>query len=106
MDTSKNNIPFSVSLKQSKDFKKITGSDFKEIIVNIPDGQDGQEYKGEFTYHFSTFEDAKEFYLINAERLNLVDFTYSNYRWTQHLNNNAPEWSKEAYYELIKSDVI
>jgi len=102
----KQHLPFSVSIKQPKDFKKITGGDFKTLIVNTPVDQNGYEYKGEFTYFFSTFEEANDFYLINSERLNLTDFTYKNDRYAQHLDKNAPEWSKERYYELIKSDVI
>ena len=102
----KEHMPFGVSIKQPKDFKKITGGDFKSIIVNKPVDQDGQEYKGEFTYYFKTFEEANEFYLINSERLNLTDFTYKNKRYTQHLNKKVPVWSKEVYYDLIKTDVI
>lgn len=102
----KEQMPFGVSIKQPKDFKKITGGDFKSIIVNKPVDQDGQEYKGEFTYYFKTFEEANEFYLINSERLNLTDFTYKNKRYTQHLNKKVPVWSKEVYYDLIKTDVI
>jgi hypothetical protein len=44
--------------------------------------------------------------LINSERLNLTDFTYKNKRYTQYLDESAPEWSKEVYYDLIKTDVI
>ena len=43
----KEQMPFSVSIKQPKDFKKITGGDFKSIILNKPIDGDGQEYKGE-----------------------------------------------------------
>jgi len=99
-------MPFGVSLIEPKEFKKITGGDFKSIIVNKPTGQDGQEYKGEFTYYFKTFEEANEFYLINSERLSLTDFTYKNKRYTQHLDKSVQEWSKEVYYDLIKTDVI
>jgi len=99
-------MPFSVSIKSPKDFNKITGSDFISTILNKPTDQDGQEYKGEFTYYFKTFEEANGFYLINSQRLNLTDFTYKNDRYIQHIEKVTPEWSREAYYELIKSDVI
>jgi hypothetical protein len=99
-------IPFSVSIKSPKDFNKITGGDFKSIILNKPIDQDGQEYKGEFTYYFKTFEEANQFYLVNCEKLNLTDFTYKNDRYMQHIKNVAPKWTKEIYYELIKSNVI
>jgi len=95
-------MPFGVSLKQPKEY---TG-DFMSTILNKPTDQDGQEYNGEFTYYFKTFEEANQFYLINSERLNLTDFTYKNKRYTQYIEKIAPEWSREAYYELIKTDVI
>jgi hypothetical protein len=95
-------MPFGVSLKQPKEY---TG-DFMSTILNKPTDQDGQEYNGEFTYYFKTFEEANQFYLINSERLNLTDFTYKNKRYTQHIEKIAPEWSRESYYDLIKTDVI
>jgi hypothetical protein len=84
-------MPFSVSIKAPKDFKKITGKNFKELINNSPKDQDGQPYNGELTYYFNNFIEANEFYQSLCEKLNLKDFTYKNYRYDQHLHNNAPE---------------
>lgn len=99
------NRRFSVSIKEPRGFTKTTGVDFKSMFINTPEGQDGDRYKGEFIYYFSSFDEANKFYLAMADRLNLGDFTYLNKRYTQHLEDNAPEWSKEEYYKLIRSDV-
>lgn len=99
-------MPFQVIIKEPKGFKKTTGVDFKTLLVNTPKDQDGDKYNNEYIYHFESFEEANKFYLDTCFRFNLTDFTYHNDRYTQHLNNNVPQWTKEEYYKLIKSDVI
>ena len=50
---------------------------------------------------FNSFTDANEFYLNMCDKLNLTDDTYKNKRYVQLVNDNAPEFTKDAYLDLI-----
>lgn len=92
---------FVVTIKEPKDFKKLTGLDFK--ITNKEKALYSDSYKGEHLFMFNSFADANEFYLDMANKLNLTDDTYKNSRYTQLVNDNAPEFTKEAYLDLISN---
>ena len=80
------------------------GSDFK--ITGSEKALYSDSYKGEHLLMFNSFADANEFYLHMVNKLNLTDDTYKNSRYIKLVNDNAPEFTKEAYYDLIKGDVI
>ena len=92
---------FVVTIKEPKDFKKLTGSDFK--ITGSEKALYSDSYKREHLLMFNSFTDANEFYLDMANKLNLTDDTYKNSRYTQLVNDNAPEFTKEAYLDLISN---
>jgi len=92
---------FVVTIKEPKDFKKLTGLDFK--ITNKEKALYSDSYKGEHLFMFNSFADANEFYLDMANKLNLTDDTYKNSRYIQLVNDNAPEFTKEAYLDLISN---
>jgi hypothetical protein len=77
--------------KEVSDFK-ITGSE-KALYSGA--------FKKEHTFMFNSFTDANEFYLHMANKLNLTDDTYKNKRYVQLVNDNAPEFTKEVYLDLI-----
>ncbi len=79
--------------KEKSDFK-ITGSE--KVLYS-------GTYKKEHTFMFNSFTDANEFYLDMANKLNLTDDTYKISRYTQLVNDNAPEFNKEAYLDLISN---
>ena len=51
---------------------------------------------------FNSFTDANEFYLHMSDKLNLTNDTYKNRRYTQLVNDNAPEFTKDVYLDLIR----
>ena len=77
------------------------GSDFK--ITGSEKALYSDSYKREHLLMFNSFRDANEFYLHMANKLNLTDDTYKNSRYTQLVNDNAPEFTKEAYLNLISN---
>jgi hypothetical protein len=77
--------------KEGPDFK-ITGSE-KALYSGV--------YNREHLFMFNSFADANEFYLDMANKLNLTDDTYKNSRYTQLVNDNAPEFTKDVYLDLI-----
>lgn len=78
--------------KEKSDFK-ITGSE-KALYSG--------SYKKEHTFMFNSFTDANEFYLHMSDKLNLTNDTYKNSRYTQLVNDNAPEFTKDVYLNLIR----
>ena len=78
--------------KEKLDFK-ITGSE-KAVYSGV--------YKKEHTFMFNSFTDANEFYLHMSDKLNLTNDTYKNRRYTQLVNDNAPEFTKDVYLNLIR----
>ena len=91
---------FVVTIKEPKDSdSKITEA--TKAIGNAALYSDS--YKGEHLFMFNSFADANEFYLDMANKLNLTDDTYKNSRYTQLVNDNAPEFTKEAYLDLISN---
>lgn len=78
--------------KEGSDFK-ITGSE-KALYSGV--------YNREHTFMFNSFADANEFYLNMSDKLNLTNDTYKNKRYTQLVNDNAPEFTKEVYLNLIR----
>ena len=63
-------------------------------------------YKKEHTFMFNSFTDANEFYLNMSDKLNLTDDTYKNSRYTQLVNDNAPEFTKDVYLNLIRDFIV
>ena len=92
---------YSVQIDEPKDFKKTTGGDFKQIIVGSEKSPSNHVYKREHHFYFNTFEEANEFYTNMADRLSLTQDTYRNDRYIQLYNDRAPEFTKEAYLDLI-----
>ena len=93
--------PYSVQIDEPKDFKKTTGGDFKQIIVGSEKSPSNHVYKREHCFYFDAFEEANEFYANMADRLSLTQDTYRNERYVQLYNDRAPEFTKEAYLDLI-----
>jgi hypothetical protein len=86
---------FIVTINESKESNiKITGSE-KALYSGV--------YNREHTFMFNSFTDANEFYLHMSDKLNLTDDTYKNKRYTQLVNDNTPEFTKEAYLDLISN---
>lgn len=86
---------FVVTINEPKESNiKITGSE-KALYSG--------SYKKEHTFMFNSFTDANEFYLQMANKLNLTDDTYKNNRYVQLVNDNAPEFTKDAYLDLIRN---
>ena len=94
---------YAVQIDEPKDFKKTTGGDFKQIIIGYEKSPNNHVYKNEHLFHFNNFEDANEFYAKMAERLSLTDDTYRNERYVQLYNDRAPEFTREAYLDLIQN---
>lgn len=91
---------FVVTIKEPKDSdSKITEA--KKAIGNAALYSDS--YKGEHLFMFNSFADANEFYLDMANKLNLTDDTYKNSRYIQLVNDNAPEFTKDVYLDLISN---
>ena len=63
-------------------------------------------YKKEHTFMFNSFTDANEFYLHMSDKLNLTNDTYKNRRYTQLVNDNAPEFTKDVYLNLIRDFTV
>lgn len=85
---------FVVTIKQPKESNiKITGSD-KALYSDY--------YKKEHLFMFNSFTDANEFYLHMCDKLNLTNDTYKNSRYIQLVNDNAPEFTKDVYLNLIR----
>ena len=95
--------PYSVQIDEPKDFKKTTGGDFKQAIVGSEKSLSSHVYKREHHFYFDTFEDANEFYAKMADRLSLTDDTYRNKRYVQLASDSAPEFTREAYLDLIQN---
>ena len=55
---------------------------------------------------FNSFTDANEFYLYMSDKLNLTDDTYKNSRYVQLVNDNAPEFTKDVYLDLIRDFIV
>lgn len=92
---------FVVTIKEPKD-----GSDSKITEATKAIGNAAlysSVYKKEHLFMFNSFFDANEFYLHMANKLNLTDDTYKNKRYTQLVNNNAPEFTKDNYLDLISN---
>lgn len=86
---------FVVTINEPKESNiKITGSD-KALYSGT--------YKKEHTFMFNSFADANEFYLHMSDKLNLTNDTYKNSRYIQLVNDNAPEFTKDVYLELIRN---
>ena len=89
---------FVVTINEPKESNiKITGSD-KALYSGT--------YKKEHTFMFNSFADANEFYLHMANKLSLVDDTYKNSRYIQLVNDNAPEFTKDVYLDLIRDFIV
>ena len=85
---------FVVTINEPKESNiKITGSD-KALYSD--------SYKGEHLFMFNSFTDANEFYLNMCDKLNLTNDTYKNSRYIQLVNDNAPEFTKDVYLNLIR----
>lgn len=85
---------FVVTINEPKESNiKITGSD-KALYSGT--------YKKEHTFMFNSFTDANEFYLHMSDKLNLTNDTYKNSRYIQLVNDNAPEFTKDVYLDLIR----
>lgn len=95
--------PYSVQIDEPKDFKKTTGGDFKQVIIGYEKSPSSHVYKREHHFYFDSFEEANEFYENMADRLSLTDDTYRNERYVQLYNDRAPEFTKEAYLDLIQN---
>jgi hypothetical protein len=63
-------------------------------------------YKKEHTFMFNSFTDANEFYLNMCDKLNLTNDTYKNSRYVQLVNDNAPEFTKDVYLNLIRDFIV
>lgn len=84
---------FVVTINEPKESNiKITGSN-KALYSGT--------YKKEHTFMFNSFIDANEFYLHMSDKLNLTNDTYKNKRYVQLVNDNAPEFTKDVYLDLI-----
>jgi hypothetical protein len=84
---------FIVTINEPKESNiKITGADKALYSGN---------YKKEHTFMFNSFTDANEFYLNMSDKLNLTNDTYKNQRYIQLVNDNAPEFTKDVYLDLI-----
>ena len=83
----------------------VTINELKESNIKIT-GADKALYSGhyekEHTFMFNSFTDANEFYLHMSDKLNLTNDTYKNNRYTQLVNDNAPEFTKDVYLNLIR----
>lgn len=89
---------FIVTINEPKESDiKITGSD-KAVYSGV--------YKKEHTFMFNSFTDANEFYLHMSDKLNLTNDTYKNRRYTQLVNDNAPEFTKDVYLNLIRDFTV
>ena len=85
---------FIITIKEPKESNiKITGSE-KALYSGV--------YNREHTFMFNSFADANEFYLNMSDKLNLTNDTYKNSRYIQLVNDNAPEFTKEVYLNLIR----
>jgi hypothetical protein len=85
---------FVVTINEPKESNiKITGSE-KALYSG--------HYEKEHTFMFNSFTDANEFYLNMCDKLNLTNDTYKNSRYTQLVNDNAPEFTKDVYLNLIR----
>ena len=94
---------YAVQINEPKDFKKITGGDFKQIIIGYEKSPNNHVYKREHHFYFDSFEEANEFYSNMADRLSLTEDTYRNERYVQLYNDRAPEFTREAYLDLIQN---
>lgn len=84
---------FIVTINEPKESNiKITGSD-KALYSG--------SYNKEHTFMFNSFTDANDFYLHMSDKLNLTNDTYKNQRYIQLVNDNAPEFTKDVYLDLI-----
>jgi len=92
---------FVVSIKEPKDGPKLEIAEATKSIGNsaLYSGQ----YKKEHLFMFNLFSDANEFYLDMANKLDLTNDTYKNKRYTQLVNDNAPEFTKDNYLDLISN---
>lgn len=63
-------------------------------------------YKKEHTFIFDSFTNANEFYLNMSDKLNLTNDTYKNRRYIQLVNDNAPEFTKDVYLNLISDFIV
>lgn len=86
---------FVVTINEPKESNiKITGAD-KALYSGT--------YKKEHLFMFNSFTDANEFYLNMCDKLNLTNDTYKNSRYIQLVNDNAPEFTKDVYLDLISN---
>lgn len=90
---------FIVTINEPKE-----GSDFK--ITGSEKALYSGSYKKEHTFMFNSFTDANEFYLHMSDKLNLTNDTYKNNRYVQLVNDNAPEFTKDVYLNLIKDFTV